>query len=151
LHNNEKNRKIIEIFDLEKFLRFFHFFNHYYFKLKFAAFSSIPTNPWITLSNMHIIHTHLSQNPLEKLYFHLEIIRYLLHKDVIEPPLTLKHYTDWVPEKKKELEEEKNKEEPLLSVKKDFRLKCKYKNCKKKADLHCIGCSTNNFTCPLCT
>ena len=102
----------------------------------------------ITLSNIYIIHNYLSKKPLKRLEFHLEIIRYLAYDVPLGRPLKLTHYCDWVPQKKKIIEEigigNTN------NIKKDFRLRCKKFNCNKKSDLYCVGCSTKNNIVALC-
>jgi len=105
----------------------------------------------ITLSNIYIIYKHLNSKPKSKFDCHMEIITYLIHNDQIEKPLKLKHYLDWVPLKKKYLSEVKIEDSGQQSNKKDFRLTCKNKNCSKKSDLHCVGCTQlSSFICVLC-
>ena len=58
---------------------------------------------------------------------------------------------DYVPLKKKYLTNIKNEDSEQESKKKDFRLTCKYKNCNKKSDLHCVDCiEKNSKRCALC-
>lgn len=109
----------------------------------------------VTLSNIYTIHSFKTPGNgpnhkyLERINFHLEIIRYLIHEDRVERPLKLKHYLDWVPEKRKYLVEKENTENGQQQ-KRDFRLVCKAEGCSKKSDLHCVGCSRNTFMCTLC-
>jgi len=106
----------------------------------------------ITVSNMHIIHKHLSNTPLSRLDFHLRIIKFLIYEQPIERPLQeISHYPDWVPLKKLSLQgsEDLNVDNNLPS-KKDYRLNCKAPDCKKKTDLHCVGCTKISFVCALC-
>ena len=105
----------------------------------------------ISLANLYIIYTYGAQRTQIKLLnrkeFHLEIIRYLISEEKVEKPLKFTHYSDWVPLKAEFL---KSKDISRNYTKKDFRLNCKNKNCTKKTDLYCPGCSSKDFICTLC-
>ena len=85
---------------------------------------------------------------MNRLDFHLEIIHYLIYENRVSKPLKSVHYADYVPQKRKYLEENSN--DNLQQSKKDFRLSCKSINCKRKTDLYCPGCSNKNYICSLC-
>ncbi|RZK15230.1 MAG: hypothetical protein EOO43_15350, partial [Flavobacterium sp.] len=106
----------------------------------------------VTLSNMYIIHQFLSDKPMSRIDFHLEIIDYLAYEDRIERPLKLQHYLDYVPQKRQStIQNDENEEMKNSEVsKKDFRLNCKLHGCHKKSDLHCVGCTRPHFICSLC-
>lgn len=98
----------------------------------------------ITLSNIYIIYSsHFGGNVLRRKDFHVEVVKYLMAAETVERSLKFEHYSDWVSLKKEYLN---NKTEG----KRDFRLNCKNKNCKKKTDLYCPGCSTKDYICAFC-
>ena len=84
---------------------------------------------------------------------HVEIIKYLIQENTIEPPLRLIHYPDWVPAKKEVLTQKQMDQFYDIStetISKDFRLRCKNQNCKRKTEFYCRGCSNPKFVCSLC-